>query len=587
MLAVCFAGLACATDLITIDRLAPKQSWIVIGVDDFDAASERLNRTALFTWWQSEAIQKLLQEPLQKSRKESSKRMQELGVAEDAWSMPRTAGAALYAAHDEQLDSDQAHFLLYADWGDRADGIASIFDAVMANYEKTQPGRVKSMEIHGKKAMSISVKPEQPKPEIGKDGRTRRPRPKRGGLFEEGSLFQHIETIWYARDGSRFLIGSIESDLDEAIGVLDGQPHASMADDVDFKSALDQIGRGDGWTVLLTSPLQRVAGAVGPQMSFFQPMLTALFGEVKAYSFGLSSDLPDAQLSINSGIVIKGDRVGVLALPDPAIAASAPAQFAQGDAVSYGRMQIQFRDMMKLIETAISNVPEETASTFEATLQQYGPDLRKAFEALGPDVHVVSRYAGKPGESESETETIYGIACRDEQSVTGLMNLFLPEAGFKPRDFNGSTMFSTNDGDFSFGFGGGMFFSGSTPMVEQALRGGDGKLGETPACKQAITAVGSELVLGWGYTDLVASIEASRKAMIAAGSRYERGMVPKDQREIAESIGIDLPEGMITALKDLDAKSLSTVLGPLQWQMRSVSNGLVTRMRLLKPTKSD
>ena len=586
-LSLCATLAARAADLITIDRLAPKESWLVLGVDDYQAAAERWSHTPFSVWWNSEAVQKLVKEPLEKSRKDSADRLRELGLPEDAWSAPRTMGGALYAARDEQLDSDQAQFIMYGDWGDKADGVSGIFDAVLADFEKREPGRVKSVEIRGKKASAITVRPEEPKPEIGKDGRPRRPRPRRGGMFEEGGMFQHVSTIWYVRDGSRFLLGSVERDLDEAMGALEGQSRPSMSDDTDFKSALDQVSRGDGWAVLMTGPMQRVAGTTGPQLAFLQPMLTALFGEVKAYAFSLTSDQTDAQFELNSGILVKGDRVGVFALPDPPVAASAPPKFVQGDAVGYGRMQVQFRDMMKLLETAVSNVPEEMAATFEPTLQQYGPDLRKAFDALGPEVHVVQRYASKPGESDPETQGVYGIACRDEQAVTGLMNLFLPEAGFEPRDFNGNTVFSADGGETSFGFGGGMFYMGTTQLVEQSLRGGDGSLGESPACKQALAAVGTQPVLGWGYTDLVATLEVSRKSLIASASRYERNMVPKDQRDIADSVGLDLPTGLVDALKELDVKSLQNAFGPMQWDMRAVSNGLFTRTRLLKPAKTN
>jgi hypothetical protein len=258
------------------------------------------------------------------------------------------------------------------------------------------------------------------------------------------------------------------------------------------------------------------------------------------------------------------------------------------DASGYGRIQVQFRDVMKLVETAVSGMPEETAAMFEPTLQQYGPDLRKAFDALGPEVHVVSRSGPKVGGAEAEDQGIYAVTCRDEHAVTGLMNLFLPEAGFKPRDFNGSTIFSGDDADgASMGFGGGMFYMGSTRMVEQCLRGGDGGLGETPACRASLAAVGAQPVLGWGYTDLVASLEARRDEMVASARRAESRMLPKDQREIADRVGIDVPDGVVGRLKDIDAKGLAEGFGPMQWDMRSVKDGLLTRLRLLRPSKAD
>ena len=115
----------------------------------------------------------------------------------------------------------------------------------------------------------------------------------------------------------------------------------------------------------------------------------------------------------------------------------------------------------------------------------------------------------------------------------------------------------------------------------------DGALGDTPACRQSLAAVGTQPVLGWGYTDLVTTLEVSRKALIASASRLERGMVPKDQRDIAESVGLDVPKGLVEALKELDVKGLREAFGPMQWDMRAVPNGLCTRVRLLRPVKAN
>ncbi len=590
ILGLCAASALHAADPVetfTMDRLAPKDSWLVIGIDDVAASRERWNRTPVATWWQTEPIQKLVKEVLEKSQKESAERLRELGVSEDAWSAPTRVGGALYAKHDDELDSDQAHFILYGDWGDTADGVAAIFDAVLVDFEKTKPGRVKSVDIRGRRASAITVKPEEPKPEIGKDGRPRRPRPRRGGFFDEGSMFQHVETIWYVRDGSRFLLGSVEKDLDETLAAFEGLPHASVQDDPDFQASLDQVGRGDGWAVMLMAPMQRVAGVSGTQFGFLQPMLTAVFGELKAFGFAVSCDQPQSQLEVHSGICVKGDRAGVLALPNPAVPAKPPPKFVSADAMEYGVFQIQFRDVMKLLETIVSNLPEAMAANLDSTLQQYGPDLRKAFDAMGSDMHFFSLADKQPGSEAAPSQGAYVIRCNDENAVTGLMNLFLPEAGFEPRDFNGHTVFTSESDEQSFGFGGEMFFIGSTEVVEQCLRGGDGKLGDVPACRQSLEAVGSDPVIAWGYSDLVASLENSREELVAWATRVERGAVPKDQREIADQVGIGIPLNVVEELKEIDATSLSEAFGPMQWDVRPLPNGLLTRVRFLKPAASE
>ena len=124
--------------------------------------------------------------------------------------------------------------------------------------------------------------------------------------------------------------------------------------------------------------------------------------------------------------------------------------------------------------------------------------------------------------------------------------------------------------------------------VEQCLRGGAGSgLADTPPCRQALAAVGGDPVLGWGYTDLIGALEAQREALVAAAKRSERRILPKGQREIADRVGIDVPDGIADDLKDLDAKSLAEGFGPMQWDMRAAKTGLLTRLRLLRPAKAE
>ena len=64
-------------------------------------------------------------------------------------------------------------------------------------------------------------------------------------------------------------------------------------------------------------------------------------------------------------------------------------------------------------------------------------------------------------------------------------------------------------------------------------------------------------------------------------------MVSKDQREIADRVGLDVPDGVVGNLGEIDAKSLAEGFGPMQWDMRPVREGLLTRLRILKPSKTD
>jgi len=583
LLALC-ALPARADETVGIERLAPADSWFVLGVDDLQASRARWESTPIHAWWSGESVQKLVREELERSSKQAKERLQKLGVDENAWSAPARAGVAMYAAHDEQLDSDQPHFLVFGEWSDGADGVASVFEAVMAEHEKERPGSVVATEIRGRKATAIRVKPEEPKPEIGKDGRPRRPRPRRGGLFEEGGTFQHVETIWYVRDGSRFLLGSLQQDVDDALGVFEGQATSSVSEERDFRDALEQSGRGDGWMVLRTAPMQRVAGLGGAQMSFMQPMLTSLFGEVRAYGFSLGIGGDEAQLELVSGILVQGDRVGLLALPDPARAASAPPGFVPGDAVGYGSIQLQLRDVMK----------RDRDRGQQRARGDVGDDRSDA---------AAVRSGSSQGLRSARSRGARDLARRPEQGRrrsrgSGRLRGHLPrrtggDGTAEPVPARGRLRAARLQRQHDLRRPGWRRLHGVRRrhvlhgLVEQCLRGGEQGLGDSAACKQALAAVGNDPVLGWGYTDLVAAIDARRQSLLASAKRTEGRMVPKDQREIADRVGLDVPDGIVEELGEIDAKSLGEGFGPMQWDMRAVSDGLRTRLRLLKPAKTD
>ena len=72
---LCLALAAAAADLLPIDRLAPKDSWLVMGIDDFAAARERWARLPVTRWWESDGVQKLVKDDLEKSRRQATERL--------------------------------------------------------------------------------------------------------------------------------------------------------------------------------------------------------------------------------------------------------------------------------------------------------------------------------------------------------------------------------------------------------------------------------------------------------------------------------------------------------------------------------
>ena len=563
-------------DSVKFEQLVPTDAWLVLCMDNLNATRERWNATPLGKWVHSDAVKALLKENFDASEKKTKARMQELGVDEDSWTWPDSCGAGLYLTHDDTLDADLPHVLVSAVWGAGADKANTLFEAVLREKEKKDPGSVTNTEIRGKPAKAIRV--------LDKDDQPKKKRRRSSNSFvPEGSL-DHIETLYFVRDGNRFMFGSVLQDVDEALGVYEGVSRKSVADSADFKKTLDSVGRGDAWMVMLTSVLHKVAGAGGAQVELVQPYLQTLFGDVHGFGFSLDCDAPGAQLQMLSSIVIDGDRKGLLALPNPAQSPSLPPKFVNPDARGYGTINLRFAEIMKLLETVVASMPEGMSQPFDASLQQYGPDLSRAFSKLGPDMHVVRgklmtdisyNSAKKTMQGKEDDGSFYAVRCADEQSMMTLLNLFLPQAGFEPRDFNGNTIFDDKSRETSFGFGAGWFFTGKSKFVEAGLRAttpsnAQGTLADTAACKQVLADLGPTAVLCWGYQDILIDFSAEISASYDSNS--------------LDKIGVGAPMDTFYILFKDEKTLWKNAMGPNVFSMTQESSALITKIRVLPPT---
>ena len=573
-------------DSVKFEQLVPTDAWLVLCMDNLNATRERWNATPLGKWVQSDAVKALLKENFDASEKKTKARMQELGVDEDSWTWPDSCGAGLYLTHDDTLDADLPHVLVSAVWGAGADKANTLFEAVLREKEKKDPGSVTNTEIRGKPAKAIRV--------LDKDDQPKKKRRRASNSFvPEGSL-DHIETLYFVRDGNRFMFGSVLQDVDEALGVYEGVARKSVADSADFKKTLDSVGRGDAWMVLLTSVLHKVAGAGGAQVELVQPYLQTLFGDVHGFGFSLDCDAPGAQLQMLSSIVIDGDRKGLLSLPNPAQSPSLPPKFVNPDARGYGTINVRFAEIMKLLETVVASMPEGMSQPFDASLQQYGPDLSRAFSKLGPDMHVVRgklmtdisyNSAKKVMQGKEDEGSFYAVRCADEQSMMTLLNLFLPQAGFEPRDFNGNTIFDDKSRETSFGFGAGWFFTGKSNFVEAGLRSVtppllQTSLADTAECKQVMTDLGTEPVLCWGYQDILMDFSSDESS-----NERQRGEISASyDSNTLDKIGVGSPMDPLYILFKDDETLWRSAMGPNVFSMTQESWGLKTKIRVLPPT---
>lgn len=571
------APLAAPADGPTIRTVAPVKSFLVAGADDVSGLIEKFQKTPLWAMWKSDTMQSAMGDAIKEFETSRDERMKTLGLPADTLSWPTMAGLALYGEKNEELDVMEPQFVLLADWGEGADKMGAFFDAMVAEQAKKSPESVRSKEFRGHKGSIVRIAGD------GKDGDPRRFR-MRGGPEELAAGMDSIREVIYVRAGNHFLLTSSESGAEEALAALEAPPAKQIDGEEDFRGARDFLGESDAYAILRTGPMQPLVDeAMGGPLAMIQPMLTQLFGDIQGFAFGLNVDGKLGMVETSAGIYVPGDKVGLLSLPTAATPATAPALVPQ-DAIGYSRMGVAFKDLMKVVGGVVSNLPEAQAQELEPMLQQYGPVLSKAFDALGPDVHVFTTVT-QPVNMESERTTV-AVSCSGEQNVLPLINLFGPTLGMEPRDFNGQTIFSGEGVPVSVGFGRGAMIMGPTASVEQALRGTDAEAPQRgPAEKAAMDVIGSSPAICWGWHDTVAGLDVARQQMklMEAESEGGDGFMEDEQKAIQDAVGVKSPVKYDLLMKAMEPSFSAKYLGPQAWTLRPEPRGFMYRAILLRP----
>ena len=166
-----------------------------------------------------------------------------------------------------------------------------------------------------------------------------------------------------------------------------------------------------------------------------------------------------------------------------------------------------------------------------------------------------------------------------------LLNLFLPQAGFEPRDFNGNTIFDDKSRETSFGFGAGWFFTGKSKFVEAGLRAitpsnAQGTLADTAACKQVLADLGPTAVLCWGYQDILIDFSENESA-----NERQRGEISASyDSNSLDKIGVGAPMDTFYILFKDEKTLWKNAMGPNVFSMTQESSALITKIRVLPPT---
>lgn len=577
-------GAAVAEDL-TIERIAPRSSVVVAGVKNFGESRKRLENTPLWTLWKSEQVQSLVADLMKDAsgaEQEDEAFWEELGFKPQDVPPPTGAvGFAIFSERNEEIGQDVGAIIAVAEYGENADKAQEIVDKLVERARK-EPGTViDEREIRGRKVFSTEINDADDDDGMDMDDDF-------GGGMDGADPFEHMDTLHWCRDGSRFLVSTSLVALEDALEVADGQSDLeAIGRNADFQGAIDQIKPTDGSLVLLTSnaktlfaPLFAGPGAIA------EPILGQLLGDVRAWSVGVSIDGAIGMLEQAVGVYAPGEKRGLLALFNTSTPVGSLPGFVGVDAIGYNRINFELLKLMPLVNEIVRGLPPMFRDEIEPQLDGFGPMLDEAFANLGPDIHIVTTQT-EPLTSESQSMLV-AIRMKKAESVKPLIDMFAPMQGMEPRDFLGQTIYSTDFLPASIGLGGGWLAIGMTPAVEQVMRSvgqaNQPGLADEPIFRYAKGSIRSEQVVGWGFSNIVADYAFQRVVM-----KEQLAQLRQFQADFGDEIdlGVDRAENINEYMDKITPEFLERYLGPTTWELTSRDNGFVLMSYTLAPRKAE
>ena len=568
--------------LPAVEDLAPKSTFLAVGVKDMAALAERFSVTPLAKLLEDPKVKALMDEPAQAAEaEERRKRLAEMGIDGENVPWPGAVRVALFVDRDPELDADAIGVMLCADYGADADAAAKMADGIIARLERESGRGTEQVDIGGGRRATVIPLP-KPEEELGGGGQRR---PAVNPLDGIGQLAATPDSLFYLRDGSRLWVTSSVSALEDALAAAEGRGEV-LSSLEDWRGAAAQLGATDAHAIFFTAPLQPLvrpllAGPMGPM----QPLIQKLFGDVRAWGFGLNVGGERGMVELSSTVFVPGEKMGLVSLVSDGVEVDAPPPMCGDDAISYQRLNVRFDGIMKLLEDALAALPDMQAEQIAPLLEQWGPGMRKAFGAIGPTMWSFTNPI--PG-SEGGTRSVTVMRCSDERAATALIALAAPSAGLMPRDFQGGQIYSGEGVPIAIGLGASAVLYGDLAAVEQVMRASADSsaksLSENAIYKRASASVPPGPVSGWGYVDAVRSFDLNRKAILAEDGLIGRMDEAIDDREaVTDILPMQLPPSIRAAMQDVDAALLARYIGPVVYEIRPSDRGLAIRAWWLPP----
>ena len=393
------------------------------------------------------------------------------------------------------------------------------------------------------------------------------------------------------------LFGSEPDAIASAFSAIDGEPETkTLASNSDYLSLLDACGTdGDIFAaVILTNLADTIIQMDSSGMSMmFLPTIKAAIGDVDGIAESVKIS-PSSEVFVEATYtaLMNDGRTGLLGLIGSNATSEPMPSFVSPDALSYTQGQIELAKIAPLIKETIMSSPI-LGMQMSGQMENMENGFNLFFNPLGSRYHTFS--TGELPLNTNSVGYLFAIECTDEEAFGNALSLTLPMLGATPSDFLGNQLFTVDFSDampmpvpypmeFSFGVGGGYAFIGTTSTVENALRVIANPKGNKVSfdSNEALSMLSTEEVSSWGYVDLKKSMElqtAMSEAMYEDMFDEMEAYDPEMGAEMRE----EFEKG--TELQSKIADAVSSLLGPMAWNMTADDSGLTAHVIMLKPQK--
>ncbi len=586
-LAFCLTvGLCAAPALgqLTIERIAPENSVMIVGVPNVQLTQERFQRTALYDLWNSEEMKQFREDDMTGLAEEFYTFLDELGVNRDELSMPTGAmGFAMFPVIDEELGQAAPGMIAFADFGDTAAAMGAMMLAMLDRGDQDGVLEYEVKDILGRSVYEVRmIADDIDEDEFDFDAFNMMPSPQ--------DFIGDLDRMYYVHDGSMLMLCSDLGSITETLDRIDGNVRGTLADRDDFQGIMNQIGRDDFYFAVLTRDMMEIAMAADEMgmLMFVTPTLKELFGDIRGFGMGARFDGADAMFEGRWSVYMPAGKRGLTRLMDLSSPRGGIPAFVGPDTLNYGSMNFRFDQVASVIRSVVRSNPLIEMQAEEMMEMVDGP-LTEILNTLGSQVHTAMSIT-RPVTLESMS-FLMAVEARDAQGFENIFGQFAPEMGMEPRDFLGQRIYSMDMGgmvdggmdSMSVGIGGNHVFLGPTPAVEQALRTVSDPdmaitLAEEPGFRDAERLFSQGDLVGWQYVNLIEMLDAMGEFSELQQQAFIDQIAeanPEWAEEMREE-GIEQP---------MDFDLLRRHIGAMISELRSTDDGFVGTMFLLTPSE--